>query len=301
MSLSMFNHQRPEGARPRWPLALAAALILLPMALGPAEAQAQTGTVTGTVTSQAGEPLVGAQVMIVGTQRGTLTNARGAFIFTGVPAGERQIRVVLLGYRAETQTVQIPADGTATVDFRLTVAAIDLDAVVVTGQATATSRREVGTSIASIDVGALEASPIKSVSQLLQARAPGVNVMPGGGKSGQGTRIVLRGAASVSQANEPLIYVDGVRIDNSAPLGIGTTTAGTTWSGLDDINPADIERVEIVRGASAATLYGTEAAAGVIQIFTRRGAEGRAVWNYSGEAGVLQTPLEWWDISEYSP
>jgi TonB-dependent starch-binding outer membrane protein SusC len=142
---------------------------------------------------------------------------------------------------------------------------------------------------------------VRSFSQLLQGRAAGVHVLPGGGKSGQGSRIVLRGAASVSQANEPLIYVDGVRIDNSSSSGVNTTTAGTSWSGMDDLNPADIDRIEIVRGASAATLYGTEAAAGVIQIFTKRGRDGPAIWNYSGEVGALTTPESWWDVSEYSP
>jgi TonB-dependent starch-binding outer membrane protein SusC len=301
MSLSLFNSERSAGGRRAWPLALLAALVALSVALDPAVAQEPTGTITGVVTTQGGDPLSGAQVMLVGTQRGVVTNTRGAFIFTGVPAGERQVRVIMLGYRAETQTVQVPSGGTATVDFRLTVTAIDLDAVVVTGQATATARREIGTSIASIETSALETAPIHSVSNLLQARAPGVNVLPGGGKTGQGTRLVLRGAASVSQSNEPLIYVDGVRIDRSAVLGIETTTAGVSWNGLDDLNPADIERVEIVRGASAATLYGTEAAAGVIQIFTRRGSEGRAIWNYSGEYGVLSTPQDWWDISVYGP
>jgi TonB-dependent starch-binding outer membrane protein SusC len=301
MSLTMFNPERRVGARLRWPLALAAALLALVVGLEPALAQAQTGTITGMVTTQTGEPVAGAQVMLVGTQRGTLTNVRGGFIFTNVPAGERQVRVTSIGYRTETQTVQVPDAGTVTVEFRLPVSAIALDEVVVTGQATGAARREIGTSVGSIDAATLEAAPIRSVSNLLQARVPGVNVLPGGGKSGQGTRIVLRGAASVSQSNEPLIYIDGVRMDRSAALGIETTTAGVSWNGLDDLNPADIERVEIVRGASAATLYGTEAAAGVIQIFTRRGAEGRAVWNYSGEVGTLNTPFEWWDVSVYSP
>jgi TonB-dependent starch-binding outer membrane protein SusC len=301
MRHSMFSPERRVAGRRRWPLALAAALLALTAGVEPAVAQAQTGTITGVVTDLAGQPVSGAQVMLVGTQRGTLTNARGGFLFTGVPVGERQVRVQSLGYRTETQTVQVPADGTATVEFRLAVSAIALDEVVVTGQAIGAARREIGTSIAAIDANALETAPIRSVSNLLQARAPGVHVLPGGGKSGQGTRLVLRGAASVSQNNEPLIYVDGVRMDRSAALGVETTTAGVSWNGLDDLNPADIERVEIVRGASAATLYGTEAAAGVIQIFTRRGAEGRAVWNYSGEAGVLNTPQDWWDVSVYSP
>ncbi len=301
MSHSTFNPERPTGVRRRWPLALAVAFLAVAAGFEPAAAQTATGTITGTVTTQAGEPVVGAQVTLAGTQRGTLTNERGGFIFTDVAAGARQLRVVSLGYRSETQTVDVAAGATVTVQFTLAVSAIALDEVVVTGQAVGAARREIGTSVAAIDAATLETAPIRSVSNLLQARAPGVNVLPGGGKSGQGSRIVLRGAASVSQSNEPLIYIDGVRMDRSAALGIETTTAGVSWNGLDDLNPADIERVEIVRGASAATLYGTEASAGVIQIFTRRGAEGRSVWNYSGEFGVLNTPQDWWDVSVYSP
>jgi TonB-dependent starch-binding outer membrane protein SusC len=301
MSLSMYSSERAVPGWRRWPLALVTALLALTTGFSPVATEAQTGTITGQVTTMAGEPVVGAQVTLVGTQRGTLTNARGGFIFTGVPAGERQVRVTSIGYRSETQTTNVPAEGTATVTFRLAVSAIALDQIVVTGQAAGAARREIGTSVAAIDAAALETAPIRSVSNLLQARSPGVNVLPGGGKAGQGTRIVLRGAASVSQSNEPLIYIDGVRMDRSSALGVETTTAGVSWNGLDDLNPADIERVEIVRGASAATLYGTEAAAGVIQIFTRRGAEGRALWNYSSEVGILNTPQEWWDVSVYSP
>jgi TonB-dependent starch-binding outer membrane protein SusC len=267
----------PASRTPRTLLALASALLLSLGLLAPPAASslsAQTGILTGSVVGTGGQPIANAFVNLPALNRSGITNARGQFTFQSVPAGEQEVRVSSLGYRTETQSVTVVAGQTATLDFVLTVSAVALDEVVVTGQVAGVARREIGTSIASVDVTALEVAPINTLSQLLQARAPGVNVMPGGGKSGQGSRIVLRGAASVSQSNEPLIYVDGIRIDNSSASGIGTTTAGASWSGLDDINPADIERVEIIRGASAATLYGSEASAGVIQIFTRRGREG---------------------------
>lgn len=263
-------------------------------------AQAQTGTVTGMVQSTAGQPLPNVFVTLVASDRSAITNARGQYTFENVPAGQQEVRVSSLGYRTITQTVNVPAGSSVSADFTLEVSAVALDEIVVTGQAAGVARREIGTSIASVDVSQLEAAPVNNLSQLLQARAPGVNIMPGGGKSGQGSRIVLRGAASVSQSNEPLIYVDGIRIDNSSSSGISTTTAGASWSGLDDINPADIERVEIIRGASAATLYGSEASAGVIQIFTRRGREGATQWRYNGDFGILSTPQDWWEISAYS-
>jgi TonB-dependent starch-binding outer membrane protein SusC len=275
-----------------------AAFVAIP--LGATSLHAQTGTVTGTVVSTTGQPVANAFVSLTASSRSGITNARGQYTFQNVPAGAQDVQVTSLGYRTSTQTATVVAGQTVVLDFTLTVSAVALDEVVVTGQAAGVARREIGTSIASVDVTALESAPINSLSQLLQARAPGVNVMPGGGKSGQGSRIVLRGAASISQSNEPLIYVDGIRIDNSSDSGISTTTAGASWSGLDDINPADIERIEIIRGASAATLYGTEASAGVIQIFTRRGREGTTQWRYSGDFGILSTPKSWWDISAYS-
>jgi TonB-dependent starch-binding outer membrane protein SusC len=295
-----FSSPRTRWCRRLLPVLLLA-LALVGVDAAPAWAQQAGGTVAGRVLNQTGQPISNAQVLVVGTNRGTITDARGVFQIVNVPAGPQQLRISSIGFRSVTETVQVAAGETARLDVQLAVAAVALDEVVVTGQAMGSARRAIGTAVASIDATALETAPVTNVSQLLQARAPGVHVLPGGGKSGQGARIVLRGAASVSQSNEPLIYVDGVRIDNSSALGIETTTAGSSWTGLDDLNPADIERIEIVRGASAATLYGTEAAAGVIQIFTRRGREGPPRWTYTGEGGVLTTPLSWWDISEYSP
>ncbi|MBA2246307.1 MAG: TonB-dependent receptor [Gemmatimonadetes bacterium] len=294
MSANSFRRARALAAV----AALVAGALLLQAA--PALAQ-QPGRITGqVVTAQTGEPVASAQVVVVGTNRGSLTDNRGNFIITNVAAGSHQVQVRSVGYRTATQTVQVAAGEAANVTFQLAISAVALDEIVVTGQATGTARREIGTSIASVNVADLDHAPVANFSQLLQARAPGVNVLSGGGKSGQGTRIVMRGAASITQRNEPLIYVDGVRIDNSSASGISTTTAGVSWSGLDDINPADIERIEIIRGASAATLYGTEAAAGVIQIFTRRGREGTPTWRYEGEYSLLSTPREWWDVSAYS-
>ncbi|HSJ25903.1 MAG TPA: TonB-dependent receptor [Longimicrobiales bacterium] len=287
---------RRSGVVRGWTGLLLAALMALPASI---QAQ-QTGVISGTVLSPAGQPIQDIVVELVGTNRSTVTNTRGQFMFQNVPVGAREVQVSALGYRTSRHAVNVTAGQTATPTITLQVSAVALDEVVVTGQATGTARREIGTSIASVNVQALEAAPINNLSQLMQGRAPGVNVMPGGGKSGQGSRIVLRGAASITQSNEPIIYVDGIRIDNNSSNGISTTTAGASWSGLDDINTMDIERIEIIRGASAATLYGTEASSGVIQIFTRRGREGRAQWRYSGDFGVLTTPREWWQVSAFS-
>jgi len=264
----------------------------------PALAQAgTTGVVIGQVLDETGEPLAGTQVSVVGTQLGGLTNQEGRFVISGVSAGDHQIQVMRIGYRTSTQSVTVAAGQTVSVTFTIRQSAVQLDQIVVSGQATVTARREIGSAIATIDTRQLETAPISTVTQMLQSRAPGVTVMSGGGQVGQGARIVLRGATSASQSIEPVIYIDGVRITSEAGTGV-SSDAGT--SGLDDINPADIERIEIIRGAAAATMYGTEASGGVIQIFTRQGATSAQVWNLRTEWGLLHTTRDVWDIGVYS-
>lgn len=260
----------------------------------------QTGTIQGTVfNAMTQEPVAGAQVFLPGTSLGALSNSSGRYLIQNVPAGTHTVRVEIIGFSPHEGEVVVPAGGMVSQDFRLNTSAIALDEVVVTGQGREVSRREIGTSIAAVNTENIEMGPVKSMSDLLQGRAPGVNLLSGGGKVGQGSKLVLRGPGSFSQSIEPVIYVDGIRIDNSTASGV--FTGGTSWSGLDDINPADVERIEIVKGAAAATLYGTEASAGVIQIFTKRGREGADNrWTYRGEAGFSNTPSDWWDVSVYS-
>jgi TonB-dependent starch-binding outer membrane protein SusC len=281
--------------RTGWLAAIAVAVALIGI---PGLAAAQAGVVAGQVISdRTGDPLANAQVVIVGTNIGTLTDQDGQFRLGNVQAGDREIRAQRIGYRTVTQSIAVRAGETTNVALRLGRSAVELDEVIVTGQGGATARREIGTTIATIDARALEVAPISNVSQMLQSRAPGITVMSGGGQVGQGSRILLRGATSASQSIEPVIYVDGVRITNEAGTGV-SSDAGT--SGLDDINPADIERIEVIRGAAAATMYGTEASGGVIQIFTRQGAEGAQVWNARTEYGILHTTRDMWDVGVYS-
>ncbi len=284
--------------RSRIAAAAAAGSLALLLAV-PVQAQ-QTGRVQGSVVeAQNQQPLSGAQVYIPGTGLGTLTNVQGNYLLLNVPAGTHTLRVELIGYASQSRQITVTAGGVATANFELGASAIALDEVVVTGQGREMRRREIGNTITSVGTENLETAPISSMSEMLQGRAPGVNVLGGGGKAGQGTKVVLRGAASFSQGVEPVIYVDGVRMDNSQAFGVWT--GGTAWTGLDDINPADVERIEIVKGAAAATLYGTEASNGVIQIFTKRGREGeRGTWTYRGEYGASNVPSSYYgNVSVY--
>ena len=258
----------------------------------PLAAQTGTGSIRGRVTraGPAGGGVAGAQVFVVSTRVGAVTDADGRYSFTGVPAGTQTVRVRALGFHPIDQTVEVAAAQIATLDFTVTAAAVSLDEVVVTGTAGSARKREVGNSIGQIKVS--EAPEVTSnVSALLTGRVAGVSVSGNTGNSGSGAAIRLRGTTSVALSNQPLIYVDGVRTrsDEYPRNGIftGTTQRGANAYGspLDDINPDDIDRVEIVKGAAAATLYGTDAAAGVIQIFTKRGASGAAKWQAQFNTG----------------
>ncbi len=262
--------------------------VLASLAFAPAVA-AQTGTITGQVTDAAsGRPLESAQVYIEGTSFGTLTNSSGNYLFVNAPVGEHTVIAELVGFRAGSQTVTVAAGETVRADFGLTVTAIELDQIVVTGTGVATEKRKLGNSIATVDVAELEDKPITSFSDMLQGREPGVVGLMGAGDTGSSGRIRIRGSASLSQTNEPVIYLDGVRIDRGSGGSWGAAQAVTRR--FDDIDPNSIERIEILKGAAAATLYGTEASNGVIQIFTKRGQQGAPRWTFQTDQTAVTSP-----------
>ena len=261
---------------------------LFVFAVCPAIVAAQQGTITGRVTdAQSGQPLSAAQVFIQGTNIGGLTNADGRFLILNVPVGTREVSAVLVGYSPETATVTVTEGAAAQQDFVMSQSAIALDAVVVT--ATGEQRKvEIGNALATLDVADIvDVAPITNMSDLLKGRSAGVVVASSSGTTGMGNRIRIRGSSSISLSNEPLIYVDGIRIESGAgSISIGT--GGQDISRLDDINPEEIESIEIVKGPSAATLYGTDAANGVIRITTKRGRAGEVRFNVWSEAGQIE-------------
>ena len=273
--------------------ALSAVAILMAGLGGATPLAAQTGTIVGTVTDAgSARPLEAAQVYVEGAGIGTLTNSSGRFLLVNVPAGEHTVIAELVGYRSASQTITVSAGGTAQVDLTIEQTAIALDEIVITGAGVATEKKKLGNTIATVDVSSLQDAPISDFSQLIQGREAGVTSLPGGGYTGAGSRIRIRGSASLSQSNEPIVYVDGIRVDNGAG-GPGTGAAPQSQaSRLDDIDPNSIERIEILKGAAAATLYGTEASNGVIQIFTKRGRQGTPSWSFQVEQGALQYPTD---------
>jgi TonB-linked SusC/RagA family outer membrane protein len=256
--------------------------LLTALALGVASARlaaqeaAGVGTIEGTVREQGTSRAVeAAQVHVVGKNIGATTNRDGFYRITNVPAGPVELRIRMVGFSPSVRTLTLTAGSTQTVNFTLSASAVQLEAIVTTGTAGATEVKRLGNSIATIDPP--KYAPIKTASELLQGREPGVVGLSTSGLTGEAMKIRIRGNASLTQSNEPIVFVDGIRI-NSGGTGSG---GGATLSHLDDIDPATIERVEILKGAAAATLYGTEASNGVIQIFTKKGTSGAPKWDFN--------------------
>ena len=253
------------------------------VAVSAATVQAQTGQITGSVTNAStGGPLSEVQVYIEGQNLGALTRADGRYLILNVAAGQYDLTAQRIGFASVTQSITVSAGGTVTADFALETQALGLDELVVTGTAGAATRREIGNTISQINIAEVADAPTQ-VSDMLQATAPGLDVY-GGGAIGQSKIIRLRGANSAVLNEAPIIYVDGVRIrsnplpDANPPDRRGGRSGNVAVSPLDLINTADIERIEVIKGSAATTLYGTEAAGGVIQVFTKRGTGGAPVW-----------------------
>lgn len=284
---------RRTGIRRAGPLIRGRWLGALLASLGATALGAQTGSVTGRITGEGNEPLPGAQVMVVGMGLGTRSSENGQYTIVNVPVGQYRVRAQVIGHRPMEVAVAIAAGQVVTRDFALKQQVLGLDALVVTGTAGAARQREVGNSIAQIDMAKVPEPPA-SVGQLLQGKAAGMIVMPSSAMAGSGSMIRLRGNVSVAMSNQPLIYVDGVRLRsdgyqrNVPPSGADLRSGNDIASPLNDVNPNDIERIEIIKGAAAATLYGTEAAAGVIQIFTKSGHSGRPQWTLQVDQGIAR-------------
>jgi TonB-linked SusC/RagA family outer membrane protein len=259
------------------------------LAGGTATAQQAGQGINGVVRdAQSQQPVAGAAVTVGSTGRGALTAEDGRYNITGLTAGSHQVSARKLGYRSTTQSVMVPASGMATLNLSLTQAPTSLDAVVVTGTTEGTQRRSLGNAVSSISTADLvERTPPANVTALLNGRAPGVTVVGGTGAVGAGPRINIRGQSSLSLNDQPLLYVDGVRVSNdvaSGPKSQGYSSG--VISRLNDFNPDDIESMEIIKGPAAATLYGTEASNGVIQIITKKGRGEGNTWEFVTHQGL---------------
>jgi TonB-linked SusC/RagA family outer membrane protein len=262
------------------------AVLLLALIATQAAAQQAEGVISGTVVAAASQrPLAGAQVSVADQPAAAVTDASGRFHVTGVSGTQVALTVRLIGYRPETRTVTV---GATDVRFALTERAVELEQIIVTGTAGPTQERAIGNSVAKINAADVAATaPVSDVQDILNGRAPGVVVMPGTGMVGSGAKIRVRGNTTFSLTEDPLVYVDGIRVDNETGTGLTVQAFGSgVVSRSNDFNPDEIESIEILKGPSAATLYGTEAARGVINIITKKGAANGTRYTFTVKQGA---------------
>jgi TonB-dependent SusC/RagA subfamily outer membrane receptor len=258
-----------------------------------AQTQTQSGVVAGTVVDQASRaPLPDARVSIAGTAVAVQTNARGEFRLANVRPGRVQVTVFRIGFRSGSDTVTVNAGATASLNFRLQASLTTLSEVVVSGTVGNQERRAQAATVSTVSAATIrETSPITNVNEMLQSRAPGVSVSSGSGSAGTSRQIRIRGAASLSLSNQPIVFVDGVRI--SEGVGGPLTGGGQTTDRINDLNPDDIESIEVVKGPAAATLYGADASTGVIQIITKRGRVGTNAFQQTVRGEFGQVDQNW--------
>ncbi len=268
------------------------ALLWSVLLLLPSLAFAQAGTVSGRVTdARSGEGIPGANVVLQGTAAGAAADIDGNYRFNA-PTGAYTIAVTAVGYRRAEQAVTIASGSTQAVNFRLAEDAAGLDEIVVTsGYGGALERRNLSTSVVSVNAEQLRSLPPTSADAALQGRAAGVTVLQSSGTPGGGVAVRVRGSTSVSGSNQPLYVVDGVPVSSGNFSSLGAGNQGT--NALATIDPSEIADIQILKDAAATAIYGTRASNGVVLITTRRGQQGRTQVEFESSLGssrFQQTP-----------
>ena len=265
---------------------LSALTLVLVTAMGLNAQQAQTGTVIGRVLRADNRtPVTGAQVTIVGTTNGALTNAEGRYAIRNVVPGARTVRVQAMGYTTDDRAITVTAAATATVDFEVREQAVAIAPMVVTALGITRNEKSVGYATTTISSATIDRVPETTLMQALAGQSAGVQVVTSSGRPGAGARVTIRGETSFSGTGQPLFVIDGVPVSTvtdgpSNPLGTGS--AGNRQMDLDMEN---IEEMSVLRGAAATALYGSRAANGAIIIKTKSGRPGQPLtFNFNSEA-----------------
>jgi TonB-linked SusC/RagA family outer membrane protein len=268
--------------------AVAGALILAP------PLYAQQTTITGRATDAGTtQPIAGARVQVTGSTSAAVTNVQGVYTITTTACCNLELRIVAVGYASTTRSQAVVGGQSYTVDWTLRAVPFALEEIVTTAVGEQLTR-ELGNAVSRIDAGRLaETAPVATLTDVLGGgRVAGVTVLANEGTPGAGSRVRVRGISSASLSNDPLIYIDGIRVsERGVPLSV--YVGGGSPSFLNDLNPEEIESIEIVKGPSAATLYGTQAANGVIRVTTKKGKAGPARWQVYGEYGQMR------DVTDY--
>lgn len=258
-------------------------------------APAQEVTVSGTVKDATeGQPVPGANVLVAQTSRGTISDIDGNFSLQLDAPGEVTLVVSFIGYQTITRTVDARTDQ-ANLKFDLSTDVLNLDELVVTGQGEGMSKRRLSTDVATVTGQDIEQMPVPRLDLALRTQIPNAQLQIASGQPGTASIIRSRGPVSAFVNSAPVIYLDGIRLDNTntAPT-LGLNTSGNPWQGavtsaIPDIPVENIERVEFVNGGAATTLYGADAANGVLQIFTKKRGNGKAAISLETTQGV-ETP-----------
>lgn len=246
---------------------------------------AQVGSISGTITDErTGEPLPGVNIFIQELERGASTNIDGEFTILSIPYGTYNVRITFVGFRAIAQEIEVDSE-METMNFVLTEDLVGMDEIVVTGQGSGVAKKRLSTTVNSISAKQIEALPTVQLDQLLQANLPNSQIRLSSGQPGTASLIRGRGVNSALTATTPVIYIDGVRVDATTGQSTGFGTGGAQSSAIADIPVENIERVEFIKGGAATTQFGSDAANGVIQIFTKKGVQGRTTLNFESRLG----------------
>ena len=274
---------------------LASVRLILAVLASPVALMAQaTGSVRGTLTDAGtGQPIASAQIRIDGTTIGALSGQNGEYLIPAVPVGQRVVIARRIGYGEMRRTVSVQSGATATADFAMSGVAVTLGEVVVTGTGAPTEKRAVGNSIGSVDSASIQRASATTIDQALQGKIAGAQISQNSGNpGGGGISVRLRGTSSFISGSDPLYIVDGVIVDNSSATLRELGARSNVQNRLADLNPSDIARIEVIRGAAAAALYGSRANNGVVQIFTKRGSVGKARVTYQTRVATSEAPTE---------
>jgi TonB-linked SusC/RagA family outer membrane protein len=267
----------------------------------PAQPAGQVGTVVGQVVVEgAGTPIVGAQVVVVGTTIGALAGADGRFTIRNVPAGAQQVRAQFIGFAPSVQPVTVTAGQTVTVKLQMKDAPYQISPTVVTALGITRSEKSLGYATTTISSQTLERVPETTLLQSLAGQSAGVQVISASGRPGAGARVTIRGESSFSGNTQPLYVVDGVPISTNTSGPSNALSTGSAGSRGMDIDPETIEEISVLRGAAATALYGSRGANGVIVIKTKQGKVGQPLrFNLTSE-GRVDRPILGGYITEWA-
>ena len=258
---------------------------------------AQTGTIKGIVTGDDGLSIIGGTVLLQGTTIGASTDFDGNYELKGVPVGEQTIVYSFIGLKTQKNKITVKEGETTSFDVKLSEDVMLLDQVVVVGYGT-TQKRDITGSISTVKAEAIAQSSQPSVDEALQGQAAGVSIISQNGISGSAVKINVRGTNSIAAGSQPLIVVDGIPITtgNFDPGNLGSSS-----NALSDLNPNDIESIEVLKDAAATAIYGSRGANGVVMITTKRGKAGKSSLNIGYSFGIMNETnrVKFLDASEH--